>query len=735
VTEIDDHIKKYIQNNKIHNYFLSKFNRLRGKHVENFIILLLRNVTPLTLYHIIGNNDTRYIPSLEALKRKVNDTYINTIRTHNMKHFDKDFVLKPEVYKEVRDKLYSFIEDFEKDIDYDTGEEIEKDVIRGKEHFLITDNISYDKYRKWFCDEKEHNIKYNFKGKKKQKNIKHDLFLQVMEIDIVSEPVEFDYPVEYTYVCTRTENPHITRKKLYETISVNHSIKCEGIIEEEGRNGITRKRCNAVLKPDEAISEQKPCYYYRVIYSNDNEKKIYIDGYSFNKYSPGKYLSAFFIIYKSFDRPNFHIVDVKKMKDNVFNVPEKKDNENYILTLCDSIDEFIAKQTGTRIWGLLPVKIALVLQAAKSYFNTTLNANVQFIGETSSGKTMILKRYGFFFYGGMFKSTFPGSLSIPALRGSNRTMNFFGATIKMPVIGLLGSYRCLHIDEMREDKNMLENMKTFLLENSYSYDKSDSEGAIQKRLAHINVSENINIEYKGMYFNSIKKAYNAHTSHIADTEKVDWDDTWDLYMPLYKYDNPYLFKVIKNKRDQCFAKEEFWIDGYPIPVHNRFPFYFYMVHEKQNNELIDIATMTDETFEKEGDDELLKTLKNNEIIDFLTSLNKYMLSDDDNKIPGKVKSIIKDYGMECDIRQMKFYRSVVKISRILNQRNDIQETDYDILRYLMENTNCKVDVSDTKDFVLKGPVSKDIIKEMEDKVEKETDKFDVRLDEFDENVI
>ena len=55
-----------------------------------------------------------------------------------------------------------------------------------------------------------------------------------------------------------------------------------------------------------------------------------------------------------------------------------------------------------------------------------------------------------------------------------------------------------------------------------------------------------------------------------------------------------------------------------------------------------------------------------------------------------------------NIRMMKFYYMVVNLSRILNKRKEVNDEDIHLLKLILENINCKVDVAVMTNYDVKG---------------------------------
>ncbi len=52
------------------------------------------------------------------------------------------------------------------------------------------------------------------------------------------------------------------------------------------------------------------------------------------------------------------------MIPNVFEFPEQKKDENYLYTLQKAFDKYINQHVKMKIFGLIPIKVALIIQTA-----------------------------------------------------------------------------------------------------------------------------------------------------------------------------------------------------------------------------------------------------------------------------------------------------------------------------------------------------------------------------------
>jgi hypothetical protein len=171
------------------------------------------------------------------------------------------------------------------------------------------------------------------------------------------------------------------------------------------------------------------------------------------------------------------------------------------------------------------------------------------------------------------------------------------------------------------------------------------------------------------------------------------------------------------KRIDYTQKKIYWIDGYGLALHDRFPFYFYIVNEKKDEVLKQIIS-ENSIRNIVNDENLLKAmLRSDSLEEFFLGLKEYALIDDDPVLLFKAEIIFMEYNLKLDSRIREFWYKVLRISRIVNKRKTINEDDYNLLRWFIEKTNCKLDVTETTDYNIVGPP--DVIKEklVQDKIE------------------
>jgi len=713
----DNFIQEYSSDARVIKFMQLKFRRLsRIGAIELIRQILLKNI---------------HIKAPTIMKKYKSFLY------YNQSTF-KDSELKLDVLKSLRLELDGFLLNIGKELpEYDEKKHAFKiEENEGERCFVLDSNSLYEKVRQLICDEGGVVLfKYDFNNADmKTTTPQNKETLQKCFIQILSVGVKFDYPVEYIYLCPDCHTKTI--KKAYETVSTGNRINCQNIYSFINANGEPKSRiCKKTLSPDSEISLTKDAYYYDISYENDKGNKQSAGVISFEQYEPGFYKFVMFKIKNPKKTELYHIIDIRTLESNKFNIPNKEEGVNYLYTLQQSFDKFIETQTGFTVHGLFPIKVALIMQTILSSINERLMFNIQLVGDASTGKSMILKYYGFLLNNHFNLSTNGLSVSVPALRGTKQTISLMGKEQKIITMGYLGTFKSIHIDEAGENKSLIQNLKTFLLEENYGYDKAGATGVFNKRTTHINISENLDYHHIGQYRGSIRKAYKDGNLEIKEVEQESWDEDWDLHLPIYKYDNLYLKFIVNEKRKEFYQKHIWWIDGHEIPLHERFPFYFYLVNKNPDPELL--LKIKENTSKKTVKDnlELIKVLKSKDIIRLFNSFKDYINSDSDIESFNKVDKILDDYGINVDVRMKEFYYMIIKISRISNMRTETNDEDYNLLKWFLEKMNCKIDVTEAKDYNIVG--APDIKKEekklfnVEDTIKITDNQFGLPDGEFD----
>ena len=176
-------IRSYRATQEVVDYVKSRFVRIQ----KPYVVKLIRKVLNLqTRIHI------------DELTKAPKSFY-----QYNMGKFDNDKYLKADFVKILRIEIVGYISDLGKELKEHEGPKLKSKNINGVEYYLVDERTMYNKVRQFLCDEGgKANFKYGFEsGKLKSKPPYNSMLLQRCNIQILSIPVKFDYPVEYIYAC------------------------------------------------------------------------------------------------------------------------------------------------------------------------------------------------------------------------------------------------------------------------------------------------------------------------------------------------------------------------------------------------------------------------------------------------------------------------------------------------------------------------------------------------------
>lgn len=649
-------------------------------------------------------NAIYFIGKLLRREPIIKDSDISTTKGFYLRNqwlINRDHTFRKEAIDQLRIEMRSFIRKTKRsmvDYDDDTHKSIQIKDDRDTKVVVVNRFFTLTQYITELCKEQgDINAKFDFKDSDlKAGAIVDTLSLQRVIIQISSKPISFNYPLVFFYHCAQCGND--VQYFSHEVESSKKKIKCQGItFSADGKT----KTCGNYLFPDDNKNIIKECFYYMFIFTGQGGAKK--TGYmvSTKELEPGFIDAVIFKIPSEKKHNTFFLIDNSEVDADEIILPELKKDENYVFSLQKTFDDYIDRRMKLRIYGMYPMKAALILQKAISILEMNLNGNIQIVGDTSTGKSLILRHYGTLLYSSGYIPTSGISCSVPGLRGTREATDILGIGIKTISLGLLGSYYCIHIDEAGCNRELIDHLKVFLFDNNYGYEKAGSEGISNKRIAHVNLSENLNTAHLGMYRGSIRKAYKDVLFNSGDSSNKPWNEDWDLHKPLYQYtDNQLLYRIIRDKRKNLSLENVNWIDGYEYALHERFPFYFFLVDEKKTGKYNQIIGYN---YHAESDEmsNIMAKLFNRNINRFFNSLKQYLNTDDATNIIAEVEKIMIEYGCESTSRLKKFYINIVNLSRIINQRKNFEAMDFNLLRYMIENTNTKLDIEDSDVYGVK----------------------------------
>lgn len=530
--------------------------------------------------------------------------------------------------------------------------------------------------------------------------------LQRIQVTILGLIMTYNKGVVYSYHCSRCggENTFSIR----EVESDNYKGYCKNVVTDKNGNP---KECGKVLSTPNSESVSKTVYVHQAMYRNEYGNIVILRVDSFNPLDNMRYDMVGLSLTEK-EMGYFLSLDVKRIPAKRLDfspiitkneVPRSPDNKhNFVYDVIKFLDDAIFEQSGERVHGLLDVKLAMLVQKFSNLFKYDNDVHVMLIGYPGVGKTYTFSTYGKFLYPGRFMYSDSKSISIAALRGSSTSnMSISSVSGNKNMLGLLSMYDCIYIDEARENENLLDFMKSFLLQKHYSNNTADGDKVPKPRSAQFCVAENPDTKSTEKYVKSVKEEYeriqNTNSSSSDDTEKViePFSYDWDLFQPLSFYENKDLRMALSIVRQKYYDNQLGWIDSRQLSTMERFSICYHLKRDShsEKTELI-IKDYSSTYFRNPNNDENIES-RMSDIESFMTeNINDmfYMfyhqysfdMSKDEHKKEweracDKVFRLSEKYDYLSNTRFTRFCLYYIDIVRILNKRMQFNSIDFDML--------------------------------------------------------
>jgi hypothetical protein len=623
------------------------------------------------------------------------------------KREDGKYYLRHEIKQQVQAGLYDVIVNKIGT----TIKEIDKEDTKWKDHDIdentcaVNDSFNYEYMRQVMCDNgDELNFVYKFNDDKPKEEIENIKTLQVINLNIDSKGECFGYPLIYNYYCNECGNN--TTKKTYEVCSTQKKIHCEHEIETVTETGqIKTKRCNRQLYPDKERTETKPFYVYKGSLPRTGKSDERVEIISEKEMPIGRIKAAVILIPREFGSLFLCVVDYKKEKKQKVDLP-KKGKRHRIMDLIEVVDNRILDLVNYEIYGYIPMKMAMIIQFYGRYLkDIPNNFNVALVGGKSTGKTTFVDYWGATLYGDNFKSVQVTNISIPKLRGTMESVRLFNQDFPYVCYGWLGDYDLIAIDELKEKPEMKTDLKPLLRNPTYSYAKQGGSGNDRLRTAQMIITENINPNHLKQYRKKVRELYSEGSNTVnEEDERPAWDNGWDLELPLYMYENDYLRNVINTVREEFESVGCNWIDGSELAADDRFVFYFYIYNKDTENEDSELNQVIIRNLERNaGNYNIIDLSRKLHICNFVEEVNNIkvpMTGTNEKEYSKKIIQMLKRNKKCYDARALSDHINMLKILRIIDERDYYIDEDLKILEYIIQNIKNKVNIEDTNKIVV-----------------------------------
>ena len=647
------------------------------------------------------------------------------------------YYLRTDIVTNLRADVFVLLEKIGKSIvdidDDDDNDKWAKSQIDGEYAYEVNKHTTFQNIREKLGHEgKDVSFRYSFK-KPDMETTKYvnKTSLQMVDAHINDGGEHFGFPLKYTYICPECDG--ILYAKEYAVASTNGKIKCTEMIEKQNDKGDTVfKRCNHPLAPDDNRTETKDCYIHGISFIDENGVPQKGEAISFRPLPKGHVKVVLQKISRAYGGQFVHVVDYRPIEKNMFPIPEKVKDEHYLFTLSKTMDKYVEDNTGYYHFGYLPMKLSMFIMFAARYIPSFKNDfHMSLSGTRSSGKSQFNKYWGLGLYSHNCLSSNATSISIPKLRGTMETFRLFGKEHRYQYKGLLGEVDMIMIDEVKEDIDLKNNLKQYLLEVNYAYSKQGSNNQTYTRTAQCIVSQNLDTKHLLKYSKDIMRIY--MTSELSTTNnepKPAWDYEKDLTLPLYAYKNKYLRYAIRKVRDDYARNQVNWVDGSELALKQRFFFYYYLGTEKTNPKLTEAIRQNSIKKIVSNDVEIVQKMSAENLAEHFKNCGDIIKGTNDLEYFEKVDKILQEYEKSVDARTKTMAYAVLQLIRIIDGRNTCNEKDLEIFQYLLEAIDNKIEVADTDVFKINGPHYVDEDDVMEGEEASDTWGYKTNLDDF-----
>lgn len=702
---IDNKTLQVVSREEIISFLKSKFSRIKK---EDCIKLAAALVTTDS-----NNRQVEVRQFKDKYKEFVrrNPIYFDTVTSDESKNGvtyyyikkDKADYLFAEIVK-LLDQIGSSLKDIQ-----DTDDAWEKD--KCQDMYLVKKHTTFQDIReKVDAEGKDVNFKYDFESPDLElTNFNNKMTLQMVKVHVNDNGEYFGFPLRYYYYCPECNN--ISDRKEYEVASSNGAhINCPAIVQKENKDGsVSIVKCNEYLIPDTNRTETKDTYIYSISYRSEDGFVHKADAISFKELPKGQVKVVLQKLPRAYGNAFVHIVDYKKIDNVGMPLPERVDGEHYMFTLVRAIDDYILEQANYYHYGYLPIKIAHLIQFAARYLpNFRNDLNIALSGGMSTGKSKFSIYWGLALYSQSAWKSNATSISIPKLRGTMESVRLFNKEHRYQYRGLFGTYDLIIIDEVKENPDVKNNLKQYLLEPDYEFSRQGGSNQTFNRTAHVNITQNIDTTFLSKYEKDVRYIYTSdeYTPVVSkDEPKPVWSDSVDLTLPLYSYTNHYLIHAINRVRKSYERNGVNWIDGSEIALKQRFYFYYYLSAEKQTAELTRVVRENIDREVVSNYNELTQLFNMDNLKNMIVENQHLVKSDNELAYFDKVDELLKEYGKFLDTRTKTMSYTILKIIRMIDGRGAYTDKDLEIFQYLLESIDNKIEVADTNEFVVHGPRS------------------------------
>lgn len=441
--------------------------------------------------------------------------------------------------------------------------------------------------------------------------------------------------------------------------------------------------CGGFLVREKDLDLKVPCEISRITYKKPT-KDITLSVASLVPIPDGDFNAAYLLTTDDKNKQYSIVILAIEEKEYTTAALQFEPHRHVAWQLIDRIDALHEERLNTHIDGLDQIKASILLAAVCNAAGYK-SFNVSIVGRAGTGKTTLCSMY-IGTLSNRSKVQDGASLTMPGLVGSSTHIDLNGHSMPYREPGLLTRFDLVVIDEFYSlDAKVITDLKKSLLSPDISKEVAENR-SLQPKNATVFSTANVSPEFiskikdkKNEYSRIFKADPETFKHHNPYTEKV------------YR-ENPFLVDeddIIRKALEYEFEEKGYnWMDGQHVQELDRFALLFYLGDplKRTKNFSSDFLDSFSMDLHQHNATAKLFSSEIREYIHYCSQINVEMDADTKNKVTEFIDELYEADHIHTDRRFLINISLMLKCSAMLNQRNYLEQMDFDFVRKIYSAT-------------------------------------------------